>query len=103
MSPADRLRGLAFARGPGADGDVVPIGDPEEDEGYGDDDDEDDDEDEEDEEEPWQVAGIAVLPLIRHADPHVALAGRREWRVASGECLAFNSAVSARAVPSTAH
>ena len=43
---------------PHADGDVVPIGDPEEDEGYGDDDDDEDDEEEEDEdEEPWQVAG----------------------------------------------
>jgi hypothetical protein len=44
--------------GPGADGDVVPIGDPDEDEGYGDDDDDEDDEDDEDEEddeEPWQV------------------------------------------------
>jgi hypothetical protein len=41
---------------PGADGDVVPIGDPDEDEGYGDDDEDDeDDEEEDDDEEPWQV------------------------------------------------
>ena len=33
-------------------GDVVPIGDPEDDEGYGDEDDDDDEEDEEDDEEP---------------------------------------------------
>jgi hypothetical protein len=38
----------------------VPIGDPEEDEGYGDDDDDEDEDDEdEDDEEPWQVAGAA--------------------------------------------
>jgi hypothetical protein len=40
---------------PRGDGDVVPIGDPDEDEGYGDDDEDDDDEEEEDDEEPWQV------------------------------------------------
>jgi hypothetical protein len=39
------------------DGDVVPIGDPEDDEGYGDDED-DDEEDDEDDEEPWQVSAL---------------------------------------------
>ncbi|HEV8501609.1 MAG TPA: hypothetical protein VGR63_08520 [Casimicrobiaceae bacterium] len=38
----------------------MPIGDPEEDEGYGDDDDDEGEDDEdEDDEEPWQVAGAA--------------------------------------------
>jgi hypothetical protein len=40
---------------PGADGDVVPIGDPDEDVGYGDDDDDEDEEEDEDDDEPWQV------------------------------------------------
>ena len=52
--------------GPGEDGDVVPIGDPEDDEGYEDED--EDDEDEEDEEddgeEPWQVAGVVRPPVV---------------------------------------
>ncbi len=43
------------------DGDVVPIGDPEDDEGYGDDED-DEEEDEEDDEEPWQVSGRRAPP-----------------------------------------
>jgi hypothetical protein len=42
------------APGPGVD--PVPIGEPEEDEGYGDDD-EDDDDEEDDDEEPMQLGG----------------------------------------------
>ena len=51
---------LRGPHGPRGDGDVVPIGDPDEDEGYDDDDDEDDEEDEEDDEEPWQVSARAA-------------------------------------------
>lgn len=49
--------------GPGEDGDVVPIGDPEDDEGYEDDDDEEEDDEDDDDEEPWQVAGV-VRPHV---------------------------------------
>lgn len=45
---------------PAADGDVVPIGDPDEDEGYGDDDDDEDDDEEDDDEEPWQVSSAGM-------------------------------------------
>ena len=50
-----RLAGVAHRWAPpeaDGGGDVVPIGDPEDDEGYGDEDDDDDEEDEEDDEEP---------------------------------------------------
>ena len=63
MSASSLLSVAPGARHPRADGDVVPIGDPEEEEGYGDDDDDEDDEDEdedEDDEEPWQVAASAA-------------------------------------------
>ena len=57
MQTADRPWLLLASPGPGDGGDVVPIGDPDDDEGYGDEDDDDEEDDDDDDEEPWQVRG----------------------------------------------
>ena len=46
----------------GQDVDPVPIGDPDEDGGYGDEDDDEEDDEEEDDEEPLQCAAMGILP-----------------------------------------
>ena len=74
---ADWRRWFASVPGPGADGDVVPIGDPEEDEGYGDDEDDEDEDEDDDEEETWQVADASIVnasPRAESAAPTCDLA-----------------------------